>query len=123
MNKWNNLTPEEENIIVHKGVEAPFSGEFDNHWKKGKYVCRRCNASLYLSDSKFDARCGWPAFETELKGAVKHIPDPENDGDEIQCANCGAHLGHVYHGEGFTKTNTRHCVNSISLKFVSGAKK
>jgi methionine-R-sulfoxide reductase len=114
----NKLTPEEERVIVHKGTERPFTGEYDEHFEPGTYVCRRCGAELYRSESKFDARCGWPAFDDEVAGAVKRIPDPDGERIEIECTNCGAHLGHVFLGEGFTPKNTRHCVNSISLKFV-----
>lgn len=112
------LTPEEERIIVKKGTEAPFTGEYDDFWEKGTYICRQCGAKLYTSDSKFDAHCGWPAFDQEIPEAVKRLPDPDGQRTEIQCANCGAHLGHVFEGEGFTETDARHCVNSLSMKFV-----
>ncbi len=114
----NKLTPEEERVIVYKGTERPFSGEYETLFEEGLYVCRRCNTPLYRSETKFDARCGWPSFDQEIPGAVKRLPDPDGMRTEIQCAACGAHLGHVFEGEGFTPTNTRHCVNSISLKFV-----
>jgi methionine-R-sulfoxide reductase len=116
--QFNKLTPEEELVIVYKGTEPPFSGEYETLFKEGTYVCRRCNTPLYRSDSKFDARCGWPSFDREIPGAVKRLADPDGRRTEIQCAACGAHLGHVFEGEGFTRSNTRHCVNSISLKFV-----
>lgn len=116
--KPNKLTPEEEEVIVHKGTEAPFSGEYDNFFKPGTYVCRRCGATLYKSESKFDARCGWPSFDDAVKGAVRRVPDPDGFRTEIQCARCGAHLGHVFEGERFTPKNVRHCVNSISLRFI-----
>ncbi len=116
--KLNELTPEEEEVIVRKGTEMPFTGEYDENFEPGTYVCRRCNTPLYRSEDKFDAGCGWPAFDDEIKGAVKRLPDPDGERIEIECANCGAHLGHVFLGEGFTKKNTRHCVNSISMKFI-----
>jgi peptide-methionine (R)-S-oxide reductase len=115
---WNKLTPEEERVIVHKGTEYPGTGKLLNNKEKGTYTCKRCNAPLYTSDSKFDSHCGWPSFDDEIKGAVKRIPDADGMRTEIVCANCNAHLGHVFLGEGFTSKNTRHCVNSVSMNFV-----
>jgi methionine-R-sulfoxide reductase len=112
------LTKEEENVIVKKGTEIPFTGKYYAFWERGTYVCKRCGAALYRSERKFEANCGWPSFDDEIPDAVKHLPDPDGVRTEIQCANCGAHLGHVFMGEGFTEKNTRHCVNSISMDFV-----
>jgi peptide methionine sulfoxide reductase msrA/msrB len=116
--KFKELTPEEERVIIHKGTEAPYSGKFESFNEKGTYTCKRCGAHLYRSDDKFDANCGWPSFDNEIPGAIKRIPDADGIRTEIECASCGAHLGHVFKGEHFTARNTRHCVNSISLDFI-----
>jgi len=116
---WNALSPEEERVLLHKGTEMPFTGEFDKHFVNGVYICRQCESELYLSDSKFDSGCGWPAFDQEIPNAVKRVLDKDGRRTEIICNNCKGHLGHVFIGEQLTDTNTRHCVNSISLQFKS----
>jgi methionine-R-sulfoxide reductase len=115
---YNDLTPQERWVIEGKGTEPPFTGEYDDFYEAGTYVCRRCNAALYRSDDKFDAHCGWPAFDDEIPGAVRRLPDPDGMRTEIECAKCGAHLGHVFVGERLTPRDTRHCVNSLSMRFV-----
>ena len=117
--KLNKLTPDEEAVIVYKQTEIPFSGEYDNKWDNGVYVCRRCGNPLFYSKDKFEAHCGWPSFDQEIEGAVKRVMDEDGSRTEIRCAHCGGHLGHVFTGEKLTQKNVRHCVNSLSLQFIA----
>ncbi len=119
---YKKLTKEEESVIINKGTEMPFTGKYYAFWERGTYTCKRCGSPLYHSESKFEAGCGWPSFDDEILGAVKRSPDPDGVRTEISCAKCGAHLGHVFLGEGFTKKDTRHCVNSISIDFIPDKK-
>jgi peptide-methionine (R)-S-oxide reductase len=119
---YNKLTPEQERVIVDKATEAPFTGEYDDFFEEGTFICRKCNAPLFSSRSKFDAGCGWPSFDESFPNAIERIPDPDGIRTEIQCTNCGGHLGHEFLGEGFTNKNTRHCVNSLSIRFIPKGK-
>jgi len=115
---YNTLTQEEKYVIENKGTEPPFTGEYDDFYEDGTFICRKCNAPLFSSKAKFDANCGWPAFDENFLNAIKRLPDPDGMRTEIECANCGAHLGHVFEGEQLTNKNTRHCVNSLSIRFL-----
>ena len=115
---YNMLSPEESFVIENKGTEMHFTGEYDDFYETGVYVCRRCESELYKSENKFDAGCGWPAFDQEIQGSVTRVPDSDGVRVEIICSNCKGHLGHVFTGEMFTESNNRHCVNSLSMKFL-----
>jgi peptide-methionine (R)-S-oxide reductase len=115
---YNKLTPEEKRVIIDKATETPFSGEYDNFYEDGIFICRRCNALLFSSKSKFDSGCGWPSFDENFPNSIKRVPDPDGIRTEIECASCGAHLGHEFLGEELTDKNTRDCVNSLSIRFI-----
>ena len=120
--KYKKLTTEEKSIIIRKGTERPFTGKYYAFWETGTYICKRCGAPLYRSESKFEAGCGWPSFDEEIPSAVNRNPDTDGVRTEITCANCGGHLGHIFFGEGLTKKSVRHCVNSISMDFIPDEK-
>ncbi|MFY9566460.1 MAG: methionine-R-sulfoxide reductase [Nitrososphaeraceae archaeon] len=119
---YNYLTPEQESVIVHKATEAPFTGEYDNFFEEGTYICRKCNAPLFRSKNKFNSGCGWPSFDGSFPNALKRVPDPDGLRTEIECANCGGHLGHEFLGEHITDKNIRECVNSLSIRFIPKGK-
>jgi len=116
--KLNKLTSEEKRVIIDKSTEPPLSGKYDNFYKNGIYVCKQCDNPLFTSKAKFKSGCGWPSFDDHFPDSVKRLPDADGVRTEIVCAKCGGHLGHVFEGEGYTPKNTRHCINSISIKFL-----
>lgn len=120
---YNKLSEDEKYVIEQKGTEYPFSGIYNDFYEDGIYHCKKCNFALYRSEDKFKSNCGWPSFDDEIDNAIKKVPDKDKIRVEIVCANCDAHLGHIFEGEGFTKKNVRHCVNSISLVFKSNLNK
>jgi methionine-R-sulfoxide reductase len=116
--KLNDLTREEKEVIINKNTEIPFTGEYDEFFEDGIFVCRQCGNKLYDSKTKFDAGCGWPAFDEMYPNSVEEVLDEDGSRIEIICSKCRGHLGHIFKGERFTPKDTRHCVNSLSIKFV-----
>ncbi len=114
--KIDTLSTFEKHVLINKGTERAYSGKYVHTKEKGVYRCKVCDAALYRSDDKFDSNCGWPSFDDAIPGAIKETTDADGRRTEITCANCGAHMGHVFRGEGFTAKNTRHCVNSVSIQ-------
>lgn len=119
---FNKLNEVEQQVILNKGTERPFTGEYTDTMLEGTYLCRQCDAPLFHSEHKFLSHCGWPSFDDEIQNAVKRLPDADGRRVEIVCSNCDGHLGHVFEGEGLTASNLRHCVNSISMTLVSNEK-
>ena len=117
--QYNELNAEESRVVLQKGTEAPFTGQYDDFFEGGYYTCKQCNEPLYRSEHKFNSHCGWPSFDDEIIDAIRRETDPDGSRTEILCANCDGHLGHVFEGEGLTSKNMRHCVNSISMNFVN----
>lgn len=120
---YNPLTQEEKHVIEDKGTEHPFTGEYDDFYLEGTFICRKCNSPLFSSKAKFNAGCGWPAFDDNFTNAVTRTIDKDGQRTEITCSHCKAHLGHVFEGERLTYKDTRHCVNSLSIKFIPAGEK
>ncbi|MDC1203746.1 MAG: methionine-R-sulfoxide reductase [Crocinitomicaceae bacterium] len=118
---WNNLSKQEAHVILDKGTEMPFTGEYNNFKEEGVFICRQCEQVLYKTSDKFDSGCGWPSFDDEMPDSIKRITDADGRRVEILCSNCDGHLGHVFKGEQLTSKNVRHCVNSVSIKFISSS--
>ncbi|OCL83607.1 methionine-R-sulfoxide reductase [Arcobacter porcinus] len=119
--KFNELNEKERYVIEDKGTERAFTGIYNDFYEEGLYICKKCEAPLYKSEDKFKSGCGWPSFDDEVEKAIKRVPDIDGRRVEIVCASCDGHLGHVFEGESFTQKNIRHCVNSISLKFIKNS--
>lgn len=116
--EWNELNAEEKRVLLNKGTEYPFTGEYNSFYEKGTFVCRQCENPLYRSETKFNSGCGWPSFDDQIAKNVTQVLDADGRRTEIICSHCKGHLGHVFFGEKFTSKDNRHCVNSISMKFI-----
>lgn len=114
--RYHRLSPPEERVMLHKGTEPPGSGEYCTKTIEGIYLCRRCDNPLYMTSDQFHSHCGWPSFDEALPGGVEEQLDQDGRRIEILCQSCGAHLGHLFHGEGYTPKDARYCVNSLSIR-------
>ena len=118
------LSAQEYNVLRDKGTEYPGTGIYTDYYPdEGYFSCAACGHPIYSAESKFKSGCGWPAFDKCYRGSIATKKDFSFGMSrvEVMCAKCGGHLGHVFQGERFTETNERHCVNSVSLKYVKAA--
>ena len=119
---YNELTPEEARVILHKGTERPFFGEYTNLKAEGTFICRRCNAPLYRSEDKFESHCGWPSFSAPGGEIDEHVDQSHGMmRTEVRCHNCDAHLGHVFPDGPRAMGGLRYCINGVAIRFVPAA--
>lgn len=114
------LSDVEYEVLRNKGTERAFTGEYYNHFEKGKYVCAACGNDLFLSQMKFESDCGWPSFDKAIEGSVIYKKDTSfgMTRTEVMCAKCNGHLGHVFDDGPRETTGQRFCTNSVSVKFI-----